>query len=164
MMRTAAALAWAAGLGFGLPCIYAIWYLADRGDVWTFLGFPTYGGGPFEDVGIETTVPLLVVFLLVCAAELVTGWLLWHRRRGGAVLALALLPVEFAFWIGFALPLGPVLGLAPSGAGPAGLVAAKPAPGLAPFSWELCLNRFRFCLGIGEEVAAVALSREAAGQ
>jgi len=112
MMRTAAALAWAAGLGFGLPCIYAIWYLADRGDVWTFLGFPTYGGGPFEDVGIEITVPLLVVFLLVSAAELVTGWLLWHRRRAGAVLALALLPVEFAFWIGFALPLGPVLGLA----------------------------------------------------
>jgi hypothetical protein len=112
MTRTAAALAWAAGLGFGLPCIYAIRYLADRGDVWTFLGFPTNGGGPFEDVGIETTVPLLVVFLLVCAAELVTGWLLWHRRRAGAVLALALLPVEFAFWIGFALPLGPVLGLA----------------------------------------------------
>ncbi len=112
MMRAAAALGWVAGLGFGLPCIYAIWYLADHGDVWTFLGFPTYGSGPFEDSGIETTVPLLVLFLLVCAAELVTGWLLWHRRRAGAVLTLALLPIEFAFWIGFALPLGPVMGLA----------------------------------------------------
>ena len=112
MMRAAAALGWVAGLGFGLPCIYAIWYLADHGDVWTFIGFPTYGSGPFEESGIETTVPLLVLFLLVCAAELVTGWLLWHRRRAGAVLALALLPVEFAFWIGFALPLGPVMGLA----------------------------------------------------
>jgi hypothetical protein len=60
MVRAAAALAWLAGLGAGLPCIYAIWYLADRGDVWTFLGFPTYGGGPFEDIGIKTTVPLLV--------------------------------------------------------------------------------------------------------
>jgi len=28
------------------------------------------------------------------------------------VLALALLPVEFVFWIGFALPFGPLLGLA----------------------------------------------------
>jgi hypothetical protein len=28
------------------------------------------------------------------------------------VLALALLPLEAAFWIGFALPFGPLLGLA----------------------------------------------------
>ena len=112
MMRAAAVLAWFAGLGFGLPCGYAIWYFADRGQVWTFLGFPTYGGGSFEDIGIQTTVPLLVLFLLVCAAELTAGWLLWQRRRAGAVLALALLPAEAAFWIGFDLPAGPVLGLA----------------------------------------------------
>jgi hypothetical protein len=112
MLRAAAVLAWFAGLGFGLPCIYAIWYFADRGDVWTFLGFPTYGAGPFEDIGIATTMPLLVLFLLVCVAELAAGWLLWQRRRTGAVLALALLPLEFAFWIGFALPVGPALGLA----------------------------------------------------
>jgi len=112
LLRTAAVLAWFAGLCFGLPCTYAIWYLADHGAVWTFLGFPTYGSGPFEDIGIQTTVPLLVLFLLVCAAELTAGWLLWRRRRAGAALALALLPVEFAFWIGFALPLGPPAGLA----------------------------------------------------
>lgn len=112
MLRAAAVLAWFSGLGFGLPCAYAIWYFADRGEVWTFLGFPTYGGGPFEDIGITTTVPLLVVFLLVCAAEVAAGWLLWQRRRAGAVLALALLPAEFAFWIGFALPAGPLMGLA----------------------------------------------------
>jgi len=112
MMRGAAVLAWVTGLGFGLPCTYAIWYFADRGDVWTFLGFPAYGRGPFEDIGIETTVPLLVLFLLACVAEVAAGWLLWQRRRAGAVLALALLPAEFAFWIGFALPLGPVAGLA----------------------------------------------------
>ena len=41
MTRAAVVLAWITGLGFGLPCGYAIWYLADRGDVWTFLGFPT---------------------------------------------------------------------------------------------------------------------------
>ena len=58
---------------FGLPCVYAIRYLADRGYVWTFMEFPTYGEGPFEDIGIETTVLLLGAFLLVCAAELVAG-------------------------------------------------------------------------------------------
>ena len=112
MMRAAAVLAWFAGLGFGLPCGYAIWYLADRGHVWIFLGFPTYGGGPFEDIGIQTTVPLLVLFLLVCAAEVAAGWLLWRQRRAGAVLALTLLPLEFAFWVGFALPAGPPIGVA----------------------------------------------------
>ena len=112
MLRAAAVLAWVTGLGFGLPCTYAVWYFADRGEVWTFLGFPTYGGGPFEDIGIETTVPLLVLFLLVCAAEVAAGWLLWQHRRAGAMLALTLLPLEFAFWIGFALPFGPLAGLA----------------------------------------------------
>jgi hypothetical protein len=111
-MRAAALLAWVPGLGFGLPGVYAIWYLADRGYVWTFLGFPTYGSGPFEDIGIDTTVPLLGSFLLVCVAELVVGWMLWQHRRAGLLLALALLPIEFAFWIGFLLPLGLLMGLA----------------------------------------------------
>jgi hypothetical protein len=111
-MRSAAVLAWVLGLGFGLPCVYAIWFLADRGFVWTFMGFPTYGEGHFEDVGLETTVPLLVAFLLVCVAEIVVGVMLWQRRRAGALLALGLVPIEFIFWIGFLLPLGPLAGLA----------------------------------------------------
>jgi hypothetical protein len=109
MWRAAAVLAWIPGLGFGVPCVYAIWYLADHGTVWTFLGFPAYGAGPFESIGLDTTVPLLVTFLAVCLAELVLGYLLWSRR--GAVLAYALLPLELAFWIGFALPIGPLTGL-----------------------------------------------------
>jgi hypothetical protein len=72
MIRAAAVLAWVAGLGFGLPCTYAIWYFADRGDVWTFLGLPTYGREAFEDIGIETTVPLLVLF-----------WSAWRRSLPG---------------------------------------------------------------------------------
>ena len=80
--------------------------------MWTFLGYPTYGHGPFEDIGLRTSVPLLSAFLLLCVSEFVAGWLLWRRRPAGTRLALALLPFEFAFWIGFALPFGPVAGLA----------------------------------------------------
>ncbi|WAZ19130.1 hypothetical protein STRCI_000161 [Streptomyces cinnabarinus] len=94
------------GFGFGLPCAYAIQYLADHDRVWTFLEFPTYGGGPFEDTGLTTTVPLLSLFLLVCLGEVVMGWALWRGRRGAIALALALLPFEVAFWAGFALPFG----------------------------------------------------------
>ncbi len=111
MIRAASVLSWAAGLGFGLPGVYAVWYFADHGSVWTFLGFPTYGDGPFVDIGVETSVALLVAFVLVCAAELVVGSLLWRGRRSGSLLALGLLPLELAFWIGFALPVGVVMGV-----------------------------------------------------
>lgn len=112
VVKLAAVLSILVGLGFGLPCAYGIWYFSRAGEVWTFLGFPTYGEGPFEAIGIQTTVLLLPAFLVVCGLEVVMGWLLWRGLRAGAVLAVALLPLEFAFWIGFALPLGPPLGLA----------------------------------------------------
>lgn len=76
--------------------------------MWTFLGFPTCGGGPFERWGWPTGVGLLLGFVAVCVAEVVVGLLLW----GDAAAALALLPVELVFWIGFALPFAPPLGLA----------------------------------------------------
>lgn len=100
------------GLGFGLPGAYGAWYYARHGEVWTFLGFPTYGGGPFERWGLPTSVGLLLGFAVVCAAEVVVGVLLWRGAVSAPGLALVLLPVEVVFWIGFALPVGPLLGLA----------------------------------------------------
>ena len=111
MTKASALLAWILGLGFGLPCVYAIRYLSEHGRVWTLFGYPTYGEGLFERVGIKTSVPLLVSFLLVCIAELAIGWMLWLNRRSGRMLALALLPVELVFWVGFLLPFGPLLGV-----------------------------------------------------
>jgi hypothetical protein len=112
LLRLAATSSWILGLGFGMPCLYAVWYLATQGRVWDFLGFPTYGGGPFTRVGIETTVPLLTMFAIVCVAEVGLGWLLWDQSTAGAWIALALLPLELVFWIGFALPYALVLGAA----------------------------------------------------
>ena len=111
-LRTAAVCAAVCGLGFGLPAVYAPWYFAAHGRVWVFAGFPTYGEGPFAAIGIPTSVPLLIAFAGVCAAEVGMAVLLWRGRRAGSVLALVLLPFEFAFWIGFALPFGPLLGAA----------------------------------------------------
>ena len=45
-------------------------------------------------------------------AEVVVGVLLWGGSTIAPWLAFALLPVELLFWIGFALPFGPLLGLA----------------------------------------------------
>jgi hypothetical protein len=75
------------------------------------MGFPAYGRGPFERVGIPTTVPLLAAFLLVCILEAIAGFLLWRGSMAGAVLALVLLPLGGVFWWGFALPIPPIFAL-----------------------------------------------------
>jgi len=112
MFRTAGALCWLLAIGFGLPDIPAMASIARGDGVWYFLGFPTYGAGPFEQIGVSTTVPLLVGFLAVAIAELIAGLLLWRRTSAGSVMAIALLPFELAYWIGFALPIGPIVALA----------------------------------------------------
>jgi uncharacterized membrane protein YhaH (DUF805 family) len=110
--RAAAVCSLVLGLGFGLPGVYGAGYFARHSEVWTLLGFPTYGEGPFERWGLPTSVALLLGFVAVCAAEVAVGVLLWRDATTAPWLALALLPVELVFWIGFALPFGPMLGLA----------------------------------------------------
>ena len=99
------------GIGFGVLVPFSIWSVASGRGVPNVFGFPTYGGGPFESSGIPTTVPLLVVFLVLCVGQVVAAWMVWRGGRAGAVLALVLLPPSAVFWWGFALPAGPVLGL-----------------------------------------------------
>ena len=110
MTRAAAIFSWISGLGFGLPAVFGLRYFVHHHEVWTFMGFPAYGGGPFERWGIPTSVPLLAGFIAVCAAEVVVGVLLWSGRSIGLWLALGLLPFELIYWIGFALPYGPIVG------------------------------------------------------
>ena len=99
------------GLGFGVPCAFGLRHFAQTGEVWTFMGFPTYGGGPFDRIGLETTTGLLVGFLVVCVAQVLAGGMLVMAAPYASLLSWVLLPFEFAFWIGFALPVGIVLGL-----------------------------------------------------
>jgi len=110
-LRVAAILLWINALGFGVFCLPAIRNLLLGRDIPYIMGFPAYGEGPFERVGIPTTVPLLAAFLLVCVLEGVAGLLLWGAYKGGAYLALALLPVGAIFWWGFALPFPPISAL-----------------------------------------------------
>ena len=114
-MKPAGSLSLFLGTGFGLPCAFAIRYLAHTGEVWTFLGFPTYGGGAFERIGLHTSSALLVGFLLVCIAEVAVGVLLRAATPYAPAASYALLPFELAYWIGFALPFGLLLGLARTG-------------------------------------------------
>ena len=111
LLRLAAILLLISGVGFGVFCIPAIRNLLIGRDIPTVMGLPAYGRGPFERVGIRTTVPLLAGFLLVCILESVAGLLVWGGSKVGAILALALLPAGAIFWWGFALPFGPFFAL-----------------------------------------------------
>ena len=108
LLRIAAVLHWFIAVGLGVFCIPAIRNLLSGRDIPIVMGFPAYGRGPFERIGLPTTVPLLAAFLLVCILEAVAGILLWGGHRAGAVLALGLLPVAGVFWWGFALPIPPI--------------------------------------------------------
>jgi hypothetical protein len=111
-LRAASVLLWLNAVGFGLLCLPAIRSLMAGRGIPYVMGFPAYGAGPFERIGIPTTVPLLIAFLSVCVIEGVAAWLLWGAHRSGAILALAVLPVGAIFWWGFALPIPPVFAIA----------------------------------------------------
>lgn len=86
--------------------------LAKGHGVPTVMGFPAYGGGPFDRHGIRSSVPLLGGFLLVCLLEVAAGTLVWQGRNAGAILGYALLVPGAAYWWGFALPFGWLIGAA----------------------------------------------------
>ena len=100
------------GLGFGIPALAGTVHVARTGGTWMLLGFPAYGGGPFERIGLSTSVLLLIVFALVCLAEVAVGVMLLVDLPHAATISYLLLPLESVFWIGFALPFGPPLGIA----------------------------------------------------
>jgi hypothetical protein len=108
-IRVAAVLLWFTAVGFGVFCPPAIRNLLEGREIPRVMGFPAYGGGPFERHGIPTTVPLLAGFLLVCVLEGVAGWFLWGGHKFGAILSLILLPAGAIFWWGFALPIPPIV-------------------------------------------------------
>jgi hypothetical protein len=110
--QLAAILAWFDAIGLAIPGLIGISSLLAGRGVPLVLGYPSYGGGAFERMGIATSVPLLLAFLVVLIAEMPAGWLLWQGQRSGAVLALLLLVPEAIFWWGFDLPIPPILGVA----------------------------------------------------
>lgn len=111
LLRIAAGLHWFVAIGFGVFCLPAIRNVAIGRDVPFVMGFPAYGQGPFERIGLNSTVPLLAGFLLVCILEAIAGILLWQGLMSGAILALVLLIPGGIYWWGFALPIPPILAI-----------------------------------------------------
>ena len=111
--RIASVVTWAYAAGFGLATIPVAAFLLRRGRLPVFLGlFESYGGPWSARVSHATFVVLLMTFLAVTLVAALAAWLLWDGSRAGAMIGVALLPVEAVFWVGFALPIPWLLGIA----------------------------------------------------
>jgi hypothetical protein len=111
--RAAAVLLWIVAVGWGFSAPWLMWWVIVRGrlPVLPIIGEPN--GGPFYvSFSRGTFVVLLGASLLLAVAQWWAASLLWAGQRSGALLELALLPVEAVFWYGFALPIPPLLAVA----------------------------------------------------
>jgi hypothetical protein len=111
--RAAAVLLWIVAAGWGLSAPWLMWWVLVRGrlPVLPIIGEPN--GGPFYfNFSRGTFVALLGASFLLAFVQGWAAWLLWAGKRSGALLEFGLLPVEAAFWYGFALPIPPLLAIA----------------------------------------------------
>ena len=106
--RGAAVVCWVYAAGFGLPALpIAAYALRERELPWFGDLFPMYGGPWWGRLSPEAFAATLVGYAGVTAAVAGAGWLMWQGRRSGAVLAVAMIPIEAVFWYGYALPIPP---------------------------------------------------------
>ena len=98
------AFVWLIGV---IPTLY---YAFTRGTLQTLAGIKLMGG-PFEKLGLEGLIVAGIVFVAVSALKILAAYWLWQSKRDGAVLELILLGLSVIFWYGFALPLGPLVGI-----------------------------------------------------
>lgn len=106
----AGAMVWLYVACFGLPAIPISMYLLRTGKLPWFLNlFPMYGGPWSASMSTPQLAATLWVFAAVSLLSAFGGWLLWSGQRSGAILSLAILPIEAVFWYGYALPIPVVL-------------------------------------------------------
>src|SRR2546423_7941429 len=104
---------WLVAAGFGIPAPFVASHLLRERALPSFMGlFPMYGGGLFQRFSPETFSVLLGLFTALCAFEVYAGWLLWNGEQLGALITLALVPMEAVVWAGFAVPIPPPFAIA----------------------------------------------------
>ncbi len=112
-LRGAAITMWCYAAGFGLATIPVAIYLKQRGRLPMFFGlFETYGGPWSARLLDDAFVLRLMAFLALMLVVAFAGWLTWNGSKVGAVFSLAILPIEAIFWVGFALPIPWLFGVA----------------------------------------------------
>ncbi len=90
-----------------VPTLY---YAFTRGALPTLVGIRLLGG-PFEKLGLDALIVAGIGYIMVNALKISGRLLVVGRQGNGAVLEMILLGLSAIFWYGFALPIGPLLGV-----------------------------------------------------
>jgi hypothetical protein len=108
-LRASAVVHWVSGVGTVAVLPVELTAMARERQIQTGpFGLPALSG-PFEQLGIDWMVGLGWAYVGLGVLEVLAGILLWQRRRGGAWLSVGLTPPLIVFWVGFALPLPPLV-------------------------------------------------------
>jgi len=99
------------GASWALGALPTLYYAFTRHDLPTVAGIKLLSG-PFAKLGLEGFIVAGLIFVVVSGLKLLAAYWIWHSRKDGAVLQLILLGLSTIFWYGFALPLGPIEGIA----------------------------------------------------
>ena len=99
------------GLGWALGVLLTLKYMLDHRSLPSVAGIRLLSG-PLEAIGVDGMVVAGLCFVTISALKLLAAYWVWNLRMDGAVLELILLGISIPFWYGFALPFGPIGGLA----------------------------------------------------
>ena len=111
--QTFAILTWLCAAGIGVTAVPVAVSLLRRGTLPEFFGlFPMYGGPWSSRLRDGAFAMLLIVFLFLTMVASWAAWLVWDGSEAGAILCLVLFPLEAIFWLGFALPIAWIIGIA----------------------------------------------------
>jgi len=109
-LRASAVVHWVTGVGTAVVFPLTLVAMAREREIQTGpFGIRSLAGGPFEQLGTDWMVGLGWAYVGLSVLEFLAGILLWQRRRSGAHLSVGLTPALFVFWVGFALPLPPLV-------------------------------------------------------
>jgi len=107
-LRASALVHWVSGVGTVVVLPLELAAMARERQIQSVMGLPALSG-PFERLGIDRMVGLGWAYVGLSVVEVLAGILLWQRRRGGAWLSVALIAPSIVLWVGFALPLPPLV-------------------------------------------------------
>lgn len=111
------AITWAAALFFVSAArwlsfdLRTILYITAHGELPRFFGIRSLSGPISEMYGVDAALAAQVPYGALHLLGVVAGYLLWRSKRLGGVLGIAVIALSSLFWIGFAVPYGPLIGI-----------------------------------------------------
>lgn len=88
-----------------------ILYITEHGELPRFFGIRSLSGPISEMYGVDAVLAAQVPYGALHLLGVVAGYLLWRSNRLGGILGVVVIALSSLFWIGFAVPYGPLIGI-----------------------------------------------------